>query len=150
MTRKTNKIILSAILAIVCIGIITGYLLWNKPHKDVESADAVKITAADLYNIFITDSSKARSSYTDKVLLVSGEINNVSINQQSQQVIFFKTTVAGAFINCTMEGKAEGLKAGAQVTIKGICSGYISGDADMGLPGDVFLIRGYLLTGNKK
>jgi hypothetical protein len=147
MTRKTKKIILIAIIAIACTGIVTGYMLWNKPHKDVESADAVKITSTDLYNIFITDSSKARSSYTDKVLLVSGEISNVSINQQSQQVIFIKTTVAGAFINCTMEGKAEGLKAGDHVTIKGICSGYISGDADMGLPGDVFLIRGYLFNG---
>lgn len=147
MTKKTKKAILIAIVAAAVIAAITGYMLWNKPHKDVESADAVKITALDLYNIFITDSSKAKSSYTDKVLLVSGEVNKISINQQDQQVILIKTSVSGAFVNCTMEGKSEGVKAGDNITIKGICSGYISGDADMGLPGDVFLIRGYLFNG---
>ena len=146
MNKKTKKIILITIVAIVVISAITGYMMWNKPHKDVKDADAVKITAVDLYNIFITDSSKAKSSYTDKTVLVSGEVNKVSSNQQSQQIVLIKTSVTGAFINCTMEGKAEGIKIGDNIIIKGICSGYIAGDTDMGLPGDVFLVRGYLST----
>ena len=144
MNKKTKKIILITIVAIVVISAITGYMMWNKPHKDVKDADAVKITAVDLYNIFITDSAKAKSSYTDKVVLVSGEVNRVSLNQQSQQVVFIKTAVTSAFVNCTMEQKAVDCKVGDKVIIKGICSGYIAGDADMGLPGDVFLVRGYL------
>ena len=147
MTSKTKKTLLAVIIALVAIAGITGYMLWNKPHKDVESADAVSITAADLYNIFITDSAKAKSLYTDKVLLVSGKVNRVSTNQQAQQVIYMDTPVSGAYINCTMEGKADAVKAGDDITIKAICSGYISGDADMGLPSDVFLVRGYLLKG---
>lgn len=147
MTSKTKKTLLAVIIALVAIAGITGYMLWNKPHKDVESADAVSITAADLYNIFITDSAKAKSLYTDKVLLVSGKVNRVSTNQQAQQVIYMDTPVSGAYINCTMEGKADSVKAGDDITIKAICSGYISGDADMGLPSDVFLVRGYLLKG---
>ena len=144
MTKKTKKIILIAVLAIIVITAVTGYMMWNKPHKDVKEADAVKITAMDLYNIFITDSSKAKSFYTDKVVLVSGDVNQVSQNQQAQQIILIKTAVTGAFINCTMEEKAADCKVGDKVIIKGICSGYIAGDADMGLPGDVFLVRGYL------
>lgn len=146
MNKKTKKIILITVVAIIVIAAITGYMMWNKPHKDVKDADAVKITAVELYNIFIIDSSKAKSSYTDKVVLVSGEVNKVSLNQQSQQIVLIKTSVTGAFINCTMERKAEGIKIGDNIIIKGICSGYISGDADMGLPGDVFLVRGYLST----
>lgn len=138
-----KKILLIIAAVIIAVTTITGYLLWNKPHKDVKDADAVKITAVDLYNIFITDSAKARSLYVDKVVLVSGEITQVSLNQQAQQIILIKTSVAGASINCTMEGKTDGLKVGDNITIKGICSGYIGGDADMGLPGDVFLIRAY-------
>lgn len=147
MTSKTKKTLLAVIIALVAIAGITGYMLWNKPHKDVEAADAVKVTATDLYNMYITDSAKAKSLYTGKVLLVSGKVNGVSVNQQSQQVIFMETPVSVAYINCTMEGKADGVKAGDDITIKGICSGYISGDADMGLPGDVFLVRGYILKG---
>ena len=146
MNKKTKKTILITVIAIIVIAAITGYMMWNKPHKDVKDADAVKITAVDLYNIFITDSAKAKSSYTDKVVLVSGEIDHVSQNQQAQQIILIKTAVNGAFINCTMEEEAADCKVGDKVIIKGICSGYIAGDADMELPGDVFLVRGYLST----
>ncbi len=144
MNKKTKKIILITIIVIIAATTVVGYLMWNKPHKDVKDAASVKITAVELYNIFITDSAKARASYVDKIVQVSGEITQVSLNQQAQQVILIKTAVAGASINCTMEEKAVGLKAGDNIMVKGICSGYISGDADMGLPGDVFLIRGYL------
>ncbi len=141
MTKKVLLFIISAIIVIIAI---TGYMMWNKPHKDIKDADALKITAVDLYNIFITDSSKAKSSFTDKVVLVTGVVSQVSLNQQDQQIILIKTAVAGAYINCTMEGKTADLKTGDPVLVKGICSGYISGDVDMGLPGDVFLIRGYI------
>ena len=142
MNKKTKKIIL-IITAIIVVIAITGYVMWNKPHKNVKDADAVKITAVNLYNSFITDSGKAIVLYADKVLLVSGEVNQVSLNQQAQQIVLIKTAVTGAFINCTMEEKVVDLKTGDKVIIKGICSGYISGDIDMGLPGDVFIVRGY-------
>jgi hypothetical protein len=147
MTKKTKKILLVSLVAIVIIIAITGYMMWNKPHKNVKDADAVKISAVELYNSFIADSSKANILYADKVVLVSGEVNQVSLNQQAQQVILLKTAVTGAFINCTMEGKTVGFKTGDSIAIKGICSGYISGDIEMGLPGDVFLIRAYLFNG---
>jgi hypothetical protein len=59
-------------------------------------------------------------------------------------VILVETDVAGAYINCTMEEKTTGIIIGDKITLKGICSGYISGDMDMGLPGDVFLTRCYV------
>jgi len=143
MTKKTGKIILLVILLIVAIGLIAAYRIWNKPHKNVEDAAAIAITATDLYNSYIKDSAKANELYTNKVLQVSGEESQVSIHQQSQQVLLLKTAVDEAFINCTVEGKKVNAKAGDKIRIKGICSGYISGDADMGLPGDVFIIRSY-------
>lgn len=130
-------------MAVMLTAATVGYLIWNKPHKNVLEADAAKISAAELYNSFINDSAKARSLYVDKVVQVSGEAAKVSLNQQAQQIIFITTPVSGAFINCTMEKKINGIRQGDKVTLKGICSGYISGDADMGLPGDVFILRGY-------
>lgn len=130
-------------MAVIVIAATIGYLMWNKPHKNVIDADAVKITAAELYNSFISDSLKARTLYVDKVVQVAGEVAKISLNLQAQQVIFITTPVSGAFINCTMEEKINNIKEGDNIVIKGICSGYISGDADMGLPGDVFIIRGY-------
>lgn len=144
MSKSWNKIliIITVVILTACLAV---YVIWNKPHKNVEDANATQITAPLLYNSFVTDSANARSLYVDKIVEVKGEVAKIAVNQQAQQIILIKTAVEGAFINCTMEKEAAGLKAGDNTRIKGICSGYISGDADMGLPGDVFLIRGYAL-----
>jgi hypothetical protein len=144
MAPKTMKIMLITVIAVIAVVAVTVYMTWNKPHKNVKDATAVKTTGVDLYNSFITDSARANKLYADKVVLVSGEVSQVSQNQQAQQIILIKTAVNGAFINCTMEGKAADCKTGDKISVQGICSGYITGDADMGLPGDVFLVRGYL------
>ena len=44
MTGKAKRNILIFFIAIVLLGIITGYMIWNKPHRDVKEASAVKIT----------------------------------------------------------------------------------------------------------
>lgn len=130
-------------MAVILTAATVGYLMWNKPHKNVSDATGIKIGAEELYSSFINDSAKARIAYVDKVVQVPGEIVKISENQQAQQIIFFKTQVSGGFVNCTMEEKINGISEGDRIVIKGICSGYIGGDADMGLPGDVFITRGY-------
>lgn len=144
MSKK--KLILISTIVILGAAAFTGYIMWNKPHKDVKDADGLQIASTELYNHYISDSAKARSLYTDKIVEVTGEVGKISANQQNQQIILIKTSVSGAYINCTMEETDAAAKEGSTVTIKGICSGYIGGDADMGLPGDVFIVRGYSFT----
>ena len=117
--------------------------MWNKPHQDVKDATAIEATATDLYNSFLKDSATAKTTYTNKVVEVSGQVTQVNHNQQNQSVILLKTNTPDAAINCTMEGNADGVKIGETIRIKGICNGYNSGDADMGIPGDVLLVRCY-------
>lgn len=143
MKGKLKRNILIFFIAIVLIGVVTGYMMWNKPHRNVKDANAIKITAIDLYKIFTTDSVKAKSQYLNAVVAVSGEVKQVSLNQQNQQIILLKTQTPDASVNCTMEENGNNIKAGDTIVVKGICSGYINGDIDMGLPGDVFLIRCY-------
>jgi hypothetical protein len=143
MKARLKRNILVFIIAVGLIGSVTAYLMWNKPHQNVKDANAVRVSATDLYKTFTTDSAAAKSKYLNKVVAVSGEVKQVSLNQQNQQIILLKTSTPDASVNCTMEKQADNIKAGDTISIKAICSGYISGDADMGLPGDVFLIRGY-------
>jgi hypothetical protein len=131
------------LFVIAIIAMVSGYMMWNKPHKNVKDSNAIKITAIDLYKIFITDSIKARSKYLNAIVLVSGEVEKVFRNQQNQQVILLKTNTRGSSVNCTLEENINNIKTGDSILVKGICSGYISGDDDMKLPGDVFLIRCY-------
>ncbi len=145
MTKNKRRTFLLFSLIIFIAVLTAGYLLWNKPHKNVKDAAAAKVAANELYNLFITDSLKAKKLYIDKIVLVSGQVEKISLNQQSQDIILLNTGVTGAYINCTMENKTQGVKEHDIISLKGICSGYINGDTDMGLPGDVFLTRGYLL-----
>ena len=144
--RKKGNTILFILIALALFAIVIGYLVWNKSHFDVRDADAVKTDAIALYNSFMSDSAKANSAFLNKVVQVSGLVQDVSVNQQQQQIILLKTAVPGASVNCTMEQKSNKIKQGDKVVIKGICSGYIGGDTEMGIPGDVVLIRCYPST----
>jgi hypothetical protein len=150
MGGTVKKNILFIFMALVFIVAVAGYLLWNKPHENIKDADGIETNAVALYNIFITDSAKAKSTYLNKVVIVSGIIKEVSVNQQHQQIILLKTSMPDASVNCTLEENANSFKAGDAIMLKGICIGYIGGDPDMGLPGDVFLIRCYRSFNQKK
>lgn len=137
-----NRIIVVSFI-IAAIAAIVIYLVWNTPHTDVLRARAINTDAVSLYESFVTDSVKAKSSYSNKVLNVSGIVKDVSINQQNQQVILLKTSDPDASVNCTVEGDHIKADPGDRLTLKGICIGYIGGDSSFGLPGDVFVVRCY-------
>jgi hypothetical protein len=139
---KKLKILIVVIISLAVIGSTTAWFMWNKPHRNVKDAEAIQTTSIDLYNSFLKDSATAKTTYTNKVVEISGEVTQVNHNQQNQSVILLKTNTPAAAINCTMEDTAD-IKAGETIHIKGICNGYNSGDADMGIPGDVLLVRCY-------
>jgi hypothetical protein len=138
-----KKYIILAVLAVAIIACVTGFYFYNKGPVNVQSSKAIKINAAALYQIFLADSLQAKKNYADKVLEVSGTIKKVSKNQQNQVIVMLQTNEAGAFINCTLEEDKAGLVENKPVTLKGICTGMGMGDADLGILGDVYLIRCY-------
>ena len=138
-----KKVFITVALGIIIAAISMGYYLWNKPAVNVAEADGVKVAAAALYKTFSTDSVQAKKEYAQQVVEVNGVVNGTSINQQKQTVVLLKTGTDGANINCTMEGTGETIKTGDNIVIKGICSGLGQGDADLGILGDVYLIRCY-------
>lgn len=145
MVRKQAKYIVLAFVAFIVITVIIIYLIWNQPHADIRNAEAIKTTSVLLYNTLSKNGSDS-AIYLNKVVEVSGVIAGVSKNEQNQQIILLKTNVSGGSVNCTMEEEVTGIRPGDTIVLKGVCSGYISGDKDMDLPGDVFLIRCYRST----
>ena len=143
MVKKFKRYILLTFIAIVAIAVIIIYQIWNNPHQNIKDAFAVKTTANALYNSLTNDSANKKSIFINKVVSVSGEVKQVSENQQNQQIILLKTNIPDGSVNCTMEENANDINVGDTILLKGVCSGYIGGDVDMGLPGDVFLIRCY-------
>jgi len=143
MTPNMKKIILYAVLGVVVIGACIAYYLYNKGPVDVKNASGTKISASSLYQSFSKDSSLANKNYRDKIVEASGIVEKISQNLQNQAILLLKTGENGAYVNCTMEGPAQGIKEKDSVAIKGICTGMGAGDADLGILGDVYLVRCY-------
>ncbi len=141
MKKKSKKIILFSFLTLTAFALSAGFYFYNKGPVDVKNSRSISVKADELYTLYSSDTVKAGKKFTSKVLLVQGEISEVSTNLKNEQIILVKTGTPGAYVNCTLQETAENLVTGALVSIKGICSGIGEGDADLGLPGDVYLTR---------
>jgi len=141
MNKSVKTGLITGIILLILAAGGIGYYLYNKGPLNVRTASSTPVTATDLYSSYLSDTSTAQKKYSGKVLEVSGLIAEVTSNQQGEQLVLLKTGAEGGHVNCTMEEKAEGLKPGMQVTVKGICSGMGAGDADLGIMGDVYLTR---------
>jgi hypothetical protein len=143
--RIKKKTILLLFFVLLAAAAGTGYYLYNKPAVNIEDADAPSVLATDLYRSFITDTATAKKIYTNKILRVTGTVSQLTKNQQQQQLVMLNSGVDGAAVNCTLEGPAMNLQAGEGVSLQGICNGIGEGDPDLGIMGDVYLVRCYLV-----
>ena len=120
---------LKIVLIVIGVGIISGgiiaYRIFTKPHRDVNAEKAVTLTAQGLYDAFRTNEANANQLYLDKAIELSGEVLEVSTNQDGKTVVNFKTNDPLFVINCTFKTNPGELKPGSSITFKGICTGYI-------------------------
>ena len=119
------------VLLIVGIAIITGgiiaYRIFTKPHRDVSAEKGLELSAQSLYDAFRTDEAAANTKYLDKAIALTGEVAEVTTNQEGNTVVNFKTNDPLFMINCTFKTKPGELAPGQTITFKGICTGYIPG-----------------------
>lgn len=145
MNGKIKKMIWSLLLLLlVCFGAV-GYYLFNKGPVDVKNSSGKKVDAVELYKAFSTDSVTAQKKYSDQILEVKGQVNSVTVNRDNNQVVTIQTNTEAAFINCTLEENDQWFRPGETVSIKGICSGIGQGEPDLGIKGDVYLSRCFLV-----
>lgn len=123
--RKWVKILLIIGVIAVLGGSATIYWLYNKPHRDVTTEQGLALSAQNLYDAFRTNEAEANKKYLDKAIELTGEVANVSANQDGQIIADFKTSDPLFFINCTFKTNPGELKPGQTITFKGICTGYI-------------------------
>lgn len=130
--KRIIKLSLLSIVIVVITGGFVGYKMWTKPHRNVEAAKAITATALQLAGAYEANETSANIQYLDKVLEVSGTVSEIAKNQKGEPVITLKGTDMSGVI-CTLEGIVPAMmKAGETMTIKGICTGYLT---------DVVLVR---------
>jgi hypothetical protein len=141
MKQKTKKILILSFLALLGLAACIGFYFYNKGPLDVKHSNGIPVNANELYSIYSSDSLKANKKFTSRVLLVRGEVSEVSVNSRQQKIIMIKTGAPGAYVNCTLEESTENINESDKVSIKGICSGIGQGNAELGIMGDVYLTR---------
>lgn len=123
--RKWVKIVLViAVLGLLGASAVV-YYVYNKPHRDVSKEKGVQLSAQNLYDAFRTNEAGANKLYLDKAIELTGEVGNVSTNQDGKVVVDFKTNDPMVVINCTFKENPGSLQPGQTITFKGICTGYI-------------------------
>jgi hypothetical protein len=135
MTTNKKKILkwsLIAFFLIVTTSGFIGYKMYTKPHRNVEVAKALDVTSLKLATAYETNEPEANTQYLDKVLEITGEVNEISKNQKGELVVTLKGSDMSGII-CTLDGPApKEIKPGSSEIIKGICTGYLT---------DVVLVR---------
>lgn len=151
MTPKTKRIIWYSVLGLLVIGAGAGYYAYKEYTRKNLNPENVKpdisTTSKELYQAFTADSSAAKKKFSqkDEVVEVSGIVTSVSENQDKQTVIMLSTNDSTASVNCTMEGEAKSVRVNDNIKLKGFCTGMGSGDADLGIMPDLYMIRCYLI-----
>ncbi len=139
LTAGTNKWALKAGL-ILATALVTWFgfkMISSKLEKDLlsekhQTTDSVKtdfaITSDALLKEFLANDTTANNIYREKIVEVSGPVNAVDIAGDSTSTIKFADST-GSYIIFSVEktelNKAKSIKAGDQVTVKGVCSGSI-------------------------
>jgi len=131
------KKVLLYLLPIGVVAIIAAYFIYNKPHRNMEKAAAdLQVTATELFSEFETDESAANEKYLEKVVVVEGQVSDVSTSEEGNISLTLQSGNDMFGIICQFDKLSEHARTefavGEMVTIKGICTGMLM---------DVVLVR---------
>jgi tRNA_anti-like len=130
--RKTGMIyifIVSAALFVAGIASIYGYQEYTRKLPDMHSLpSAFSIKSRELISQFQTDESKATAQYAGKVISVQGFVGDRQLTDSSGTV-YLNNGISMVSVICQFDQKnlpeMRKLERGDQVTIKGLCTGYL-------------------------
>lgn len=124
------------IIALVIIGAIgggVGFYMFNKPLESTMSMKAdYSIEPGVLLAAFEEDEAAANSKYLDKVIEVKGQVQKIE-KADDKIAVYLETDNLMSSIIFQMEETGVQFEKGEDVTLKGICTGYLM---------DVVLVRG--------
>lgn len=122
--KKKNLLIITALLLLAATASI--YVYWNKPARNVTAEKALNISATALFEQYVKDEKAANTLYLDKALLVTGKVVEVKTNADGKTVCILQTSDPFFGIQCSF-AEATSIQNNSTITVKGICTGYLSG-----------------------
>jgi hypothetical protein len=119
------KKIIIALLLIATIGGGIGFYMFNKPLESMSSMKShFKMEAASLLEAFENDENSANAKYLDKVIEVKGSVVKIE-EKDGNSTIYMEASNPLSNVIFQLENSVSGIKEGDQVTLKGLCTGYL-------------------------
>jgi hypothetical protein len=120
------------IITIVVVSVLAVFIIWKWTFRKTDSSVAsqkakVEMEASALLQNFETNEDSANIKFLDKIIVVSGMIDNI-IQDNEEISIYLKSSDDASGIMCSFDKKAINLasiKPGEHIKIKGKCSGYL-------------------------
>jgi len=116
--------ILIAVLLLVLIGGGYALYMWNKPRRDVRDETGIQVTATAIFDAYTKNEQAANQLYLNKAIQVTGVVDDVKKNESGQTVVYLKTSDPMFGVNCTFKESPGELAKDAEITFKGICTGF--------------------------
>jgi hypothetical protein len=124
-----QKIIIGALIAVVLGVVGVWFFVFYAPthfKRDVADEKGIPLTAAALVKAYQENEPNANALYLDKPLEIKGEISETKVDQVGNTTLSLKSEDAFASVFCTLKKADPSLKPGQTVTVKGICTGFLS------------------------
>lgn len=142
MKRRLFLILGFGCLLAVGAAIYLWFFVYNKPHRDIESAAPdFTLEASALIGEFDASDTASDRKFSDKVIQFSGALKKTETADTTVTLIFDYGTghIITAQVLPKYKNQMEGLNPGATVTVKGLYNGFLAGDTLFGLPGSILL-----------
>lgn len=123
------KNIVVVILVLAIIGTFVGYKIYNKPHVNVVEINADILTTANkIISDFSSDENAANVKYLEKIIELKGVVSETK-RENEKGIITLKTNNDFGSVLCYLSEisteKINSIKVGQNITVKGICTGYL-------------------------
>ena len=121
------------IFAIIGIGILIGactlyyvFVYSKNNQRDPLKEKAIVVQAEKIVQEFQQNENQANLLYLDKTVEIKGVVAAITKNQENKTVISLKSADPFAAVACTLKIEDNKVYIGKEVTLKGICKGFLS------------------------
>src|ERR671921_776411 len=101
MNKKLRAFIIILVIFIAG-GFIVGYIIWNKPQRNVENEKGIVVTSAQLVKDYQANEAEANNKYLDKAIQVTGTVSDIKYNQDGNSTITLASDDAFTGVFCTL------------------------------------------------
>ena len=124
-----KKLILFALIAAIIGAVGVWYFIFYKPthfKRDVADEKAISITAKQIVKDFQANEDSANKIYLNKAIAITGEVIEAKTNQDGKPTVTLKSDDSFSNIYCTLKDNNGQIQGGSTITVKGICTGFLS------------------------